>query len=423
MSSLDKKRLLVEAGSGGRGHIGFRREKFIPWGGPSGGDGGDGGSVILRATVEVNTLLHLARRRRVVAASGGDGGLSERHGRRGQDVIIPVPVGTQVWVLAEQGRRELRADLAVDGWEMVVAQGGRGGRGNVAFASPTLQDPRLAELGELGERVEVELEVKTLADVGIVGPPNAGKSTLISAVTEARPLVAPFPFTTVQPVLGVVERAGGRMVLIEIPGLLEGAHRGRGLGLEFLRHAERSRVLLCLLDGEVPDVVASYRALVEELRRYSPDLAAKPRVVAVNKVDLTGVQDRIPAATEALTAEGVEPLAISAATGEGVPDLLVRLEAALKAVPPLEAPAPPIRERRLLSGSSEPPRVHREGGVIVISSRKAERLVGRVDVHDPRVLLQLRRELGRLGVLRVLEAVGVKEGDRVRIGSVEFEWR
>ena len=287
-NTLDTAAIHVTAGDGGNGASSFRREKFVPRGGPDGGDGGRGGSVYLKANPSTSTLLEFSNRRHFKAGRGGNGAGAKKHGKSGQNVTILVPPGT---VVAADG--ELLADLSQPGDSVMVARGGRGGLGNVHFATSTNQAPTVAQKGEPGEGRWITLELKTIADVGLVGFPNVGKSSLLAALTAARPKIGDYPFTTLEPNLGVAERGDFNFVLADIPGLIEGAHRGVGLGHQFLRHVERARVLLHVVDATVSDPVATYEAVREELELYNPALAAKPELVALNKIDRPDVRDRL----------------------------------------------------------------------------------------------------------------------------------
>ncbi len=311
---IDTATINVKGGNGGNGCVSFRREKYVPRGGPDGGDGGDGGSVVIEARGGRYTLLDFHYRRHYRAGNGRHGSGSNRRGRDGEDIVLPVPVGT---VVRDRETGEVLADLDEPGKRVVVAAGGRGGRGNARFATPTDRTPRRAEKGRAGGERVVDLELKLVADVGIVGLPNVGKSTLLSKMSAARPKIGDFPFTTLSPVLGLVRVDVGReFVMADLPGLIEGAHDGRGLGHRFLRHVERTRVLLLLLDASEPDVQESYRVLLGELSAYGRGLAEKPRVVALNKTDLLA---RPPGSWPSFGGEQV--VAVSALTGKGVEEL------------------------------------------------------------------------------------------------------
>ncbi len=326
MQFIDEVKIYARGGDGGDGSIAFRREKFIPRGGPSGGDGGNGGSVVLLADPQLGTLLDLRYQQRYSAQRGEHGQGRDRYGRAGEDLVVRVPAGTLVRD-AETG--ELLADLVAAGQRFVAAQGGRGGRGNIHFATSTNQAPRYAEEGKPGEERTLRLELKLLADAGLLGYPNVGKSTFISRVSRARPKIADYPFTTLTPHLGVVSVGDERsFVLADIPGLIEGAAEGHGLGHRFLRHVERTSVLLHLVElSHEPgrDPLHDYDAINRELASYDEALAARPQVVALSKIDLTETREAWPSLKEAFAARGVELHAVSAATGEGVAPLLERL--------------------------------------------------------------------------------------------------
>jgi len=310
---IDTATVELKGGDGGRGCLSFRREKYVPRGGPDGGDGGHGGSVVFVAREGRFTLLDFRYRRHYRAERGQHGSGARKRGRDGEDTVIEVPVGT---VVRDHESGEVIADLDAPGSRLVVAQGGRGGRGNARFATPTDRAPRRAEEGRPGEERVVDLELKLIADVGIVGLPNAGKSTLLSKLSAARPKIADFPFTTISPVLGLVRYGvDGSYVLADLPGLIEGAHEGKGLGLRFLRHAERTGGLIVLLDATSDDPDADFRTLLGELSSYGRGLDTKPRIVVLNKMDLVSADAGAP------LVEGEAPLAISAMTGDGLQEL------------------------------------------------------------------------------------------------------
>jgi GTP-binding protein len=317
MKFVDEAELILAAGRGGAGCVSFRREKFVPKGGPDGGDGGNGGSVVLVADPQLGTLLDFRHRKAMRAEPGQPGGGSRKSGRSGADLRLHLPVGTSVFD-AESG--EPMADLVEAGQEAVLLPGGKGGQGNARFATSTNRTPRYAQPGLPGEERRVRLELKLMADVGLVGFPNAGKSTLIARISAARPKVADYPFTTLVPNLGVVSWAEGRTyVVADIPGLIEGAHRGVGLGIQFLRHVERTRLLVHLVDPtDGRDPLEKYDLLRAELEAFDPELILRPETVVVTKADVSGVQEGFPELCERFRARGVEPTLISAVTGEGV---------------------------------------------------------------------------------------------------------
>ncbi len=326
-SFIDEATISVRAGDGGNGCVSMRREKYVPRGGPNGGDGGRGGNVLITADRNLSTLTDQRMRRSVRAESGHDGDTCNRTGRDGQDAEIRVPVGTIVYDLEPQAAREVVADLSRDGESILVARGGRGGRGNARFASATRQTPDFAEPGQPGESRSLRLSLKLLADVGLVGFPNAGKSTLISRISHARPRVAAYPFTTLTPSLGVVEIGERRVVVADIPGLIEGASEGVGLGHRFLRHIERTRVIVHLLDAsdiasESTDLVKRYEAIRQELGAYSPDLLERRELVVLSKMDLIRDPRDLDAVEAELSRRGLRVLRLSSATGAGLDALL-----------------------------------------------------------------------------------------------------
>jgi len=326
MKFIDEAKIYVKAGDGGRGCVSFRREKFVPRGGPDGGDGGRGGDVIIRASLGRRTLLDFKYRQHYVAKHGGHGEGSKRTGRDSDDVEIIVPVGT---VIRDAETGELLADLAANGASIIIAKGGRGGRGNARFATATRQTPRFAQPGIPGEERWITLELKLLADVGIIGLPNVGKSTFISRISAARPKIADYPFTTLVPHLGVVPYGDHEsFVIADIPGLIEGAHEGLGMGMQFLRHIERTSVLLHIIDISAESYQGAwhdYELINRELGLFSPDMLKKPQVVAIGKLDLPVTRERLKNDIDIFAQKGIDLLCFSAATGEGVPEALGKL--------------------------------------------------------------------------------------------------
>ena len=419
---FDTVELIIAAGRGGDGRISFLQEYARPKGGPDGGDGGWGGSVIVTVDPDMRSLGHLTRTPRIEAADGTPGGSNRRTGKGAKDTVVKVPAGTMIWDLDGE-EPVLMADLIGPGWSLVVAAGGEPGRGNPHFKGSTNQEPLLAEGGMDGEERRVKFEVKLLADVGIVGAPNAGKSTLLSRISRARPKVADYPFTTIEPMLGVVERYGRSLVALDVPGLIEGAHEGKGLGLEFLRHVERVQVLVHLIDGTAEDLADEYMRVAAELAAYPGDLAEKPRVVAVTKLDIPEVRTRLEQQAGALTnVSGVAPLGLSPATGEGVERLL---EQVLALVPiPTGPRETPRRIERPIELTRRPRvQIHREGATFVVEQRDVERVVAVADLNDWSARMQFHRLLDQHGVLKALEAAGAGSGDTVRIGHAELEWQ
>jgi GTP-binding protein len=422
---IDRAEILVRGGDGGNGVVSFRREKYVPRGGPDGGDGGQGGDVILRASAAVSTLGELRYKRRYRAESGGNGRGQRMHGRSGSDLIIPVPVGTEIRRREADGGLSLLADLTDDGASAIVAHGGLGGRGNARFTSATNQAPRVAERGQRGQEADLVLDLKLISDVGITGLPNAGKSTLLAAVSAARPKVADYPFTTLEPALGVVDLGDSGMVMADIPGLIEGAHQGTGLGFDFLRHVERTRLLVHMVDGSAADPVADVDLIDRELSLFSEALAGKPQIIAINKIDVSGVRERVPELKAKLEQRSPDVFAISAVTGEGVRDLLNRVMQRLSEARQEEPEA--VTEEEEVAVLRPEPRVRiavtREGARYrVTGSRRLEALAEMLDLSDREAWAEFVRRLQRLGVLATLRRAGVTEGDRVRFGPTEVVW-
>jgi GTP-binding protein len=402
--------------------VSFRREKYVPMGGPDGGDGGRGGDVVLVADSTDSTLAGFRERRRFHAPAGGAGGKNQRHGAAGEDVVLSVPPGT---IVRDAQTEELIADLDRPGARIVIGAGGRGGRGNTHFASATRQTPRVGELGARGGSRRVHLELKLIADVGLVGLPNAGKSTLLTALTGAHPKIASYPFTTLHPNLGVAETAAGTtLVIADVPGLIEGAHRGVGLGIDFLRHLERTRALVHLVDATLApdDVDAAIAAVDAELAAFSAALAAKPRLLALNKDDLLDGARR-----EALVERHPGALLCAAADLEGTAELLERAAALVATVrgAELEAalaqPGEPGEHRVYRHRSRrQAPAVSREGDVYRVTSDGIERIVAMTDMESEEAVARLQQKLRVAGVDAALAAAGCADGDTVRIGELEF---
>lgn len=420
---VDEVTIEVRAGDGGNGCVAFRREKFVPRGGPSGGDGGRGGDVTLVADEHLTTLLDYHFQHYHRAEHGGNGGANLRHGKHGQNCELRVPLGTVVY---DEETGDWLADLIRPGQRVVVARGGRGGHGNAYFANPTQQTPRFAEKGEPGEHRRLRLELKLLADVGLVGYPNVGKSTLISSISAAKPKIADYPFTTLVPNLGVVFVEPGRsFVVADLPGLIEGAHAGEGLGHQFLRHVERCRVLVHMLDisgmtGREP--LQDFENIQRELELYNPDLLKRPMVVALNKVDVAQekLRDRV---RKALTAKGYPVHVISAATGEGVQRLVYHLAELLDSIPLPDTPSEDMVVIRAPHQDERAWQVLQTGEhEFTVQGRGVERMVKMTDLTNEEAVRRLHRKLERIGVLQRLRQAGIQHGDTVRIGSEEFEF-
>ncbi|MGQ9631684.1 MAG: GTPase ObgE [bacterium] len=417
---IDRVKIFVASGAGGRGCVSFRREKFVPQGGPDGGDGGRGGSVILRADASKHTLLDVKYRPHLRAQRGSHGEGKNRHGKDAPNLVVRVPLGT---VVRDEEMRII-ADLVEDGQEVVVARGGRGGRGNAHFKSPTNQAPRFAEEGAPGEEKTLILELKLIADVGIVGMPNAGKSTLLARISNAHPKIADYPFTTLEPNLGVVQfDTGDSFVVADIPGLIEGAHEGRGLGDEFLRHVERTKLLIHLVDISSDDPVKNFSTINGELEKYSPLLASKPQMVALNKIDLW---DGIPLARENYERftrrfSDLDVYPISAATGSGVRELIEAIRRKLPMIPP--PPTEEIQKPDAEVGEEPPFTLRRdEDGAFVIEGGRVERLVRMTNLDSEDALKRMYSTMERMGVEEALRRAGIKDGDPVRVGDIEFEY-
>ena len=433
MQFYDKATIHIIAGDGGGGSAHFRREKFVPYGGPDGGDGGRGGSVYLEADPSLNTLVDLHYHPHHIAKGGGSGGMQRMHGAKGDDLFLKVPPGA-IARNAETGA--LVADLTEPGQRVMVARGGRGGLGNVHFATATNQAPRESQRGEPGEQISLELELKLIADVGLVGYPNAGKSTLLSVVTEARPKIASYPFTTLVPNLGVVvvgDPTSGdfeSFVLADIPGLIEGAAQGVGLGHEFLRHVERTRLLLHLIDGlSEKDPWDEFEAINRELAEYSADLASRPQIVVLTKMDLQETRDKWPALQARAEAAGYTARAISAQTAEGTQELMnltanrlsefKRDEAEQKARQPIPSVAGTVVLRPQPDDAYT---IDETEDGYRVSGRRVERMVAMTNPDSTEGMERLERQLRKLGVFDSLEKAGVMAGDHVHFGKIDWLW-
>ena len=422
---IDNIEIDIIAGSGGNGSAHFRREKFVPRGGPDGGDGGHGGNVILIGNAGISTLSQFRHGQRFSAENGGIGLGRKKRGKDGSDLLIQVPVGTTVYSISKESITEQIADIVNPGDSIVLCKGGDGGRGNIHFATPTNQTPLIAEAGEIGEALRIRMELKLLADVGIIGAPNAGKSSFMSFVSRAKPKIAPYPFTTTEPVLGVVNSNGRAVVMAEIPGLIEGAHLGVGLGDTFLQHAERTRALIHLIDGSGENPLNTYLDVNRELLAYNKQLAIRPQIIAINKVDLPEVKNRIAEIEKLFVGTPSPTLFISAMTGEGI-------EAVLEAVihflplPPSQFPKPKTPQNLRITKTSS----KTKNEVIKINDNqfwvtwpKAEQLVRGTNLSNWRAVAQLRMEFRNLGLLEALNESGVQEGDTITLGGTELEWR
>lgn len=417
---LDEAAIFVKAGNGGNGAMHFHREKYVPLGGPDGGDGGTGGDVILRANRGLNTLYTFRHKRRFSAQNGQAGGANRMRGRSGQDLVVDVPVGT---VVRDAESAEQLGDLTEDNQMLVAARGGKGGLGNVHFKTSTNQAPRFAEKGEPGEERRLELELKLIADVGIIGCPNAGKSTLLSVISAARPKIAGYPFTTLAPNLGVVDLDDYTFVAADIPGLIEGAHEGVGLGDEFLRHIDRTLVLVHLVDGGGPDPLEAFRQVNDELRQYKQELVQKPQVVGVNKLDLPDAQERWLELQKAFRAAGYEALPISAVTREGIHKLVSRTAEILREQE-RQIEAEHRDEVEVITVKPHPDHfeIERKRKTYYVYGETVERLAVMTDMASSEAVYRLQQRLKRMGVFAALQRAGVREGNTVRIDGVDFTW-
>jgi GTPase len=417
---FDEAKIYVKGGNGGDGCVSFRREKFVPFGGPNGGNGGRGGSVTLVADPGLNTLIDFKKRSHFKAKSGEPGRGKDQFGKWGEDWIIPVPLGTVVRDVTTGG---LLADLTEPDQKVVVARGGRGGRGNATFVTSTNQAPRLAERGEPGEERWITLELKSIADVGLVGLPNAGKSTFLSAVSAAHPKIADYPFTTLEPNLGVVTLdTRESFVVADIPGLIEGAHEGAGLGHKFLRHIERTRVIIHLLDGLSANPVGDYDQIREELALFNERLANKPELIVFNKMDLPDVQAAWPQVQQTFAGRNLEILSISAATGQGVKDVLWRIDQMLKSIPPAPLETEGVT---VFEGPSKEKgfQVTRRGEKWYVEGPEVERIIARTNFDYDEAIERFQHIMEGVGVMQALRDSGVGLGETVCFGEYELEWR
>lgn len=419
---IDEAEILVSSGSGGNGMVHFHREKFMPRGGPDGGDGGRGGNVRIEATHGLSTLQALRHVRRYAAANGKGGGPNNMSGRSAEDVSIPVPVGTVVFDAATGSQL---ADLSASGSGIDICKGGRGGRGNQHFATSRNQAPRTAEKGEPGEQKRLRLELRLLADIGLIGVPNAGKSTLLAALTNARPKIADYPFTTVEPNLGVAQIDDDTaVVLADIPGLIEGAAQGAGLGHDFLKHIRRTRVLIHVLNGEATDPVADYAQVNSELALFDPKLAQKPQVVVINKIDDEAVRARLPELAAALRIRGVQALTMSAMARTNVREALNQAASLLASTPAIVEE--PVQTLPVYKPPEDPRdfRVNRNAaGIWRISGTAIERSAAMTFWEHQGSVRRFQKLMQTLGVDDALRKAGVKEGDTVCIGEAELDWQ
>lgn len=416
---IDHSKIYVKGGDGGNGVVAFRREKYVPLGGPNGGDGGRGGNVVFEADSNLTTLMDFRYQKHFKAERGQHGMGKGMHGANGEDKIVKVPVGT---IIYDDDTGDILADFTENGQRVVAAQGGRGGRGNTRFATSLNKAPSMAENGQPGEERWIRLELKLLADVGLVGFPNAGKSTLISCISAARPKIADYPFTTLTPNLGVVETGHHEsFVMADIPGLIEGAHAGVGLGHDFLRHIERTKVLLYLLDGSEPDerdIFTDYEILSNELKMYNAALEERPSLIVLSKMDLTDGEEKLALLRARFGEERV--LGISSVTGKGLKELVEKTYALIQTVPEEEHTGESRVVRRFVD--EKPFEIKRENQAFVITGKRIENLFIMSNFEQEESLQRFQRICTKMGVDDELRRMGVKVGDTVRIMDFEFEF-
>lgn len=426
---IDKAKIYLKAGKGGDGAVAFRREIYVPAGGPAGGDGGKGGNIIFQVDEGMRTLMDFRYQKHYSAENGEDGKNRNMYGKDGTDLVLKVPPGT---IVREENTGEIIADLTNSEDQVVVARGGKGGKGNSHFKSSVRQAPRFAIAGERGQELTVVLELKLIADVGLVGFPNVGKSTLLSVVTSAKPKIANYHFTTLTPNLGVVRtKFGDSFVLADIPGLIEGAHEGTGLGHEFLRHVERTKLLIHVLDVaglEGRDPLEDFEKINQELHLYNEKLAEKPQVVAANKTDIPGAEGNLEKLKAVLSEREIEVFPISAATSQGLDDLLSYVSKRLKELEEIEAlKAETVpKEEKVYKYEETEDRYHftvtRENDVYIVEGRFIERLINSTNFDDIDSLSYFQKVLRNRGVIDRLKETGISEGDLVKMYSVEFEY-
>jgi len=417
---IDEIKISVQSGRGGAGIVHFRREKFVPTGGPDGGDGGRGGDVVFQVEPRLNTLSSFRRRHQNHAQNGFRGGGNNKFGKSGEDLVLQVPPGTLVY---DDDTGELLGDLTDPGQTLIACKGGRGGRGNTRFKTSTNKAPRIAEKGEPPQERNLRLELKLIADIGLVGVPNAGKSTLLASVTNAKPKIAPYPFTTLEPNLGVVQLdVHTTLVLADIPGLIEGAHQGVGLGHEFLRHIQRTRVLIHLLDGLAMDPLLDFAQINSELALFDPKLAEKPQIVVFNKMDLVEVQEQWPDIKAELEKRGYEAYSISAVAGTDVRKVLYRSQQLLEELPPI--PLLSSEDMPVYRPESDPREfvVERIPEGYRVIGESIERAAAMTYWEYGQSIRRFQRILQTLGIEDALLKEGVQVGDSVFIGEYELEW-
>lgn len=423
---IDTAKIFIKSGDGGNGAVSFRREKFVPRGGPDGGDAGKGGNVVFIVDSGLRTLMDFRYKKKHIAERGEDGSNSNCHGKDGQDLIIKIPPGT---LIRDAETDRIIADMTDENQSVVAARGGRGGKGNARFATPTRQAPNFAEPGQSGEERWVVLELKLLADVGLIGFPNVGKSTILSMVSAARPKIANYHFTTLTPNLGVVEIPGVKsFVIADIPGLIEGAHEGAGLGHEFLRHIERTRVLIHVVDisgSEGRDPVEDFDKINDELKLYSPKLAGKLQIVAANKSDIPGADENYEVFSKEMETRGLKVFKISAATNTSLRELMIYASNILDKIPVEEAEEK-IEEEEYFkiepSNDTKGYEIVKDNGVYNINGPFVDRIFMKVNIYDSESLKYFQRVLKRKGIIEELKEMGIQNGDTVRMNDFEFDF-
>ena len=425
----DRAKILIRSGKGGDGHVSFRREKYVANGGPDGGDGGHGGDVIFEVDEGLNTLYEYRHKRKFSAEDGQEGGKRRCHGADGNDIVLKVPEGT---VIYDNESGKVIADMSGENRRQIILKGGRGGKGNMHYVTATMQVPKYAQPGQAAQELEVRLELKVIADVGLVGFPNVGKSTLLSRVTNARPKIANYHFTTLNPNLGVVDLPGGNgFVIADIPGLIEGASEGVGLGHQFLRHIERTRVMIHIVDAastEGRDPIADIYAINKELEAYNADIAKRPQIIAANKIDAIWVdeEDPVEKLRKEFEPQGIKVYPISAVSGEGLNELLWAVSILLKEVPQEKIvfeqeffPEDMLVQENLPYTVTQ---AEDEEGVYIIEGPKIEKMLGYTNLDSEKGFQFFQRFLKDTGILDELEALGIEEGDTVRMYGFEFDY-
>ena len=422
----DYVKIYVTAGKGGNGAISFRHEKYVAAGGPDGGDGGKGGNVYFKVDKDANTLIEFRYKKKFKAQNGENGQGARKYGKSGDDLYIKVPIGT---VIKDANTNEVLADLSEPEEEALILKGGRGGLGNSHFATPTRQAPRFAQDGEPGEEKELILELKLLADVGLIGFPNVGKSTFLSVVTSATPKIANYHFTTIDPNLGVVKsKYGDSFVIADIPGIIEGASEGAGLGIQFLRHIERTRLLLHFIDvsgSEGRNPVDDYNKINDELKKYSEKLAKRKQIIVASKSDLIQDDDKNFNELKKIAEKNSQPIfKISAVTGDGIEELMNYVSKTLKTLPKENLIEITNEHEKVykLNDKEESYTITKEGKIFVVTGEKVDRILRKVNITDNESLYYLHKKLDEIGLNQELKKRGIKDGDTVKIGNYEMEW-